>query len=253
MRRLSWIIALVLMGCHCGPKKREVYVTHRRLGEAIAAQIAGAKKSIDAAPAPAIGATCETQEQAVRSKHKQQYWVWSAYSTEPGMTFVTEIAGLDNANARRLLNGEALDPAPRLTVERYDPGKFTDALGGYIGLLVLAPPLVEVVQATGARVQLLPLKVARRPDLQYAIANVLERVPALDLARSKLTTFAGTDVIDRVTQLALKPIADDAPAIFHAAEHPVLILVNDELRQRLQAASSNPGVLTPVEEWRNVD
>ncbi|MBL0220290.1 MAG: hypothetical protein IPQ07_41275 [Myxococcales bacterium] len=185
------------------------------------------------------------------SAHAGKFWVWSAYATQAGTAFVTEIGGLRDADTRRLLGGEKLARIPRLVVQRFEPGRFTDALGAYIGLLLLAPVLVEVLQAAGARLQLVPIGVAAQPELAYAIANVLEHVPALDLERSKLTRFAGTDVIDRVSHLALRPIAADAPPIFHAAEHPLLVVVNDELRQRLQAASPHPGVLTPVEEWRN--
>lgn len=185
------------------------------------------------------------------SARHHQFWVWSPYAGEPGTAFVTEIGGLHDADTRRLLGGEELPRVPRLAVRRCEPGQFTDALGAYIGLLLLAPVLVEVLRAAGARLQLVPIGVAGQPELEYAIANVLDRVPALDLERSKLTTFAGTDVIDRVSHLALRSIAADAPPIFHAAEHPLLVLVNDELRQRLQAASPHPGVLTPVEEWRN--
>ncbi len=187
------------------------------------------------------------------NEQQQRYWVWGGYSVEPGLAFVTEIAGLESADARRLLVGEPLDPMPRLTVRQVEPGEFTDALGGYLGLLLLVPPLADVLQTAGANVQWIPLAVARRPRLQYAIANVLERVPAIDVARSKVTTFAGTDVFDRIEHLALASIPSDAPPIFHVAEHPVLVLVNDELRRRLQAASESPGVLTPVEAWRNVD
>lgn len=182
---------------------------------------------------------------------RHPFWVWSPYAGEPGFVFVTEIAGLRDAATRQLLGGEPLARMPRLTVRSSEPGEFTDALGAYIGLLVLAPVLVDVLQAAGARLQLVPVAVPGRPDLQYMIANVLDRVAAIDLARSTLTTFPGTDIIARVSHLALRPIAADAPPIFHAAEHPLLVLVNDDLRQRLQAASAHPGVLTPVEEWRN--
>lgn len=184
---------------------------------------------------------------------KRQFWVWSAYTGEPGTAFVTEIGGLEDDDTRRLLNGEALDPVPDLSVRQADPGRFTDVLGNYVGVLVLAPPLAEVLQAARARVQMVPLAVRRRPALRYAIANVLDRAPVLDLRHSRLTMYAGTDVIDRVSQLVLAPAAERAPAIFHVAEHPVLVLVDDDLRRRLQDASATPGVLTPVEEWRNDD
>ncbi len=183
---------------------------------------------------------------------KPQFWVWSGYSGEPGMAFVTEFGGLSSADSRKLLNGQPLDAVPRPTVRRHEPGEFTDMLGDSIGLLLLGPVLVGALQGAGARLQLVPLAVPRRPELQYAIANVLDSVPALDRERSKLTTFIDTDVIDRITRLALRPMPADAPAIFHVAEHPVLVLVNDALRQQLQAASRHPGVLTRVQEWRNV-
>lgn len=179
------------------------------------------------------------------------FWVWAPYSGEPGTAFVTEISGLDD-DTGRLLRGEALPEMPQPVVEQCDPGTFTDVLGTYTGLPILAPNLVAVLQAAGARIELVPLTVPEAPGRNYAIVNVLDTVPTLDLAASTLTLFDGTDVIDRITHLVLQPIPDDAPPIFHAAEHPVLILVNDNLRCALEAASDHPGVLTPVGKWRNV-
>jgi hypothetical protein len=183
---------------------------------------------------------------------KASHWVWAGYSGEPGLAFVTQWGGLPDEDGRKLLNGQALDPLPQPSVRRHEPGTFTGALGDSTGFLVLAPELVAVLQAAGARLQLVPVTVPRQPQLQYAIANVLDSVPALDMEGSKLSTFAGTDVIDRITKLALRPLPADAPGIFHVAEHPVLVLVNDALRQQLQAASPQPGVFTRVEAWRTV-
>ena len=179
------------------------------------------------------------------------FWVWAPYSGEPGTAFVTEIFGLDD-DAGRLLRGEAVPGMPQPFVEQCDPGTYTDMFGSYTGLLILAPALVAVLQAAGARLQLIPLAIPGQPACDYAIVNVLDTVPALDVAASTLTMFDGTDVIDRITHLVLQPIPADAPPIFHAAEHQVLILVNDALRRALEAASDHPGVLTPVGKWRNV-
>lgn len=187
----------------------------------------------------------------MNARSSSPFWIWAPYSGEPGIAFVTEISGLDD-DSGRLLRGEPLPDRLRPVVEQCDPGTFTDMLGSYTGLPILAPNLVAVLQAAGARIALVPLTVPEEPGRDYAIVNVLDTVPTLDLAASTLTMFEGTDVIDRITHLVLQPIPADAPPIFHAAEHPVLILVNDALRRQLQAASDHPGVLTPVGKWRNV-
>ena len=190
---------------------------------------------------------------------KSPYWVWSPYCGERGKAFVNCSVGMNAANGRRLLLGEKLPRAPRV-LAMYTGKLLTDALGAYTGWLILAPNLVRVLQAAGARLQLLPLGVARmlhfeppmcaeEIEMKYVIANVLDTIPALDLERSKTTMYEGTDAIAHITRLKLRPIPADAPPIFHVAEYPVLVLVRDDLRQQLQAASPHPGVFTAAEKY----
>jgi hypothetical protein len=179
-------------------------------------------------------------------------WVWRPYSRQRGHAFVTELRGLGNDGARRLLKGERFASAPRLVATGVEPGRFVDNLGAYIGVHLLTLVLADVLRGfEHAELQLLPVTIKSEPELSYFALNVLGSVALLDREHSRFSTFAGTDRIERVTRLKLRPLPASAPPIFHLAEHPVLILVNDEVCRALQAASRNPGVLTPAEKWRN--
>jgi hypothetical protein len=183
---------------------------------------------------------------------RDKLWVWVPYSTERGRAFVTELRGLGKDGARRLLKGERFSRPPHLVATQFEPGRFVDNLGAYLEVHLVSPVLAEVLKRfAGEHVQLLPVSIKGRPELKYFADNVLESLALLDPERSKFTKFPGTDVIERVSRLALRPLPDGAPPIFHLAEHPVLILVNDQLRRTLQAASRYPGVLTPAETWRD--
>ena len=180
------------------------------------------------------------------------YWVWSAYSTEPDLAFVTQWSGLSDANAQRMLRGEKLARVPKIVVERCKHGRFVDQLGGQQGLLLVSPVLAKVLEGTvGASVQFVPVRVQSKPKLNYVAVNVLDSIPLFDRQRSTFETFEGTQVISKVSKLVLKQPPSNAPPLFHLSEEPTLILVNTRLRQDLQAASNYPGVLTPVEKYRN--
>jgi Immunity protein family (Imm11) len=179
-------------------------------------------------------------------------WVWVPYSTERGRAFVTELAGLGDTGIGRLLKGEPFARVPRLVASQFETGRFVDNLGAYIGVHLVSPVLADVLKGLAQdHVQLLPVSIKGRPELKYFAVNVLDSVPLLDRDRSKFRTFTGSDAIARVSRLALRPLPPEAPPIFHLAEHPVLVLVNDELRRALEAASRYPGVLTPASKWRD--
>jgi hypothetical protein len=178
-------------------------------------------------------------------------WVWSPHSTVRGMAFVTELSGLSDDQRRKLHRGEIISPMPRITIEDFTSGRFYDQLGAYIGINLVSPVLREVLEdIDGANLQFILARVRSEPDLNYFAINVLDTVPAIDLKRSKYDTF-DSGGIRKIDKLVPRPIPANAPPIFHAAEDISLILVNDDLRRRLVAASKHPGVLTPVEKYRN--
>jgi hypothetical protein len=165
------------------------------------------------------------------------------------MAFVTELSGLSDERRRKLYFGERLNPSPRIIIEDFKPGRFYDQLGAYTGILLVSNVLREVLLATaGASLQFIPVKMRDDSGLKYFIVNVLDTVPALDLERSGYDTFPGGG-IESIHKLVLRRIPSNAPPIFHAAEHTTLILVNDELRRRLEKASKHPGVFIPTSKY----
>lgn len=180
------------------------------------------------------------------------HWIWQPHSTERGKAFVTEMSGLDSEQQLHMLRGERLSPVPKAVIKEVTPGRFSDHLGNYVGILLVSPVLRRVLEeSSGAHLQFVPVSVRGKPELKYFGVNVLDSVPALDLERSKITRLPGASGIDRILRFALRPIPDDAPPIFHVAEDPTMILVDDELRRRLAAASTHPGMLTPAQKYRN--
>jgi hypothetical protein len=179
-------------------------------------------------------------------------WVWVPCSTERGRAFVTELRGLGKDGGRRLLKGERFARVPHLVATQFKPGRFVDNLGACIEMHLVSPALADVLTGFADKhMQLLPVSIKGRPDLKYFAVNVLESLALLDCKRSKLSRFAGADAIERVSRLALRSLPVGAPPIFHLAEHPVLILVNDEVRRALEAASRHPGALTRSDKWRD--
>ena len=186
------------------------------------------------------------------TRKTDSHWIWEPYSTERGMAFATEIAGLDGEVQRRVLRGEPLDRIRKLTVTETTAGRFYDVLGPPVGVLFVSPALRQVLEESpGGHFQFVPPDVRGQPELRYFLVNVLDTVPAIDLERSKVEVFPGTDAIRRIQLLRLRPIPPDAPPIFHAAEDPTMILVSDDLQRRLARASRHPGVLKPADKYRN--
>jgi hypothetical protein len=178
-------------------------------------------------------------------------WVWTPSSTVRGRAFITELRGLGRDGDRKLIVGERFSRVPRLVAFADTRGRFVDNVGAYIGVHIVTPALADVLTSCAANVQLLPVSIAGQPKLRYFAVNVLASVALLDRKRSTLTVFPGTKVISHVSRLALKPVSADLPPIFHLTENPVLILVTDELRRALQAASRFPGTLEPAAAWRS--
>jgi hypothetical protein len=180
------------------------------------------------------------------------YWVWTPYAPVPGQAFVTEIDGFGETGSLAILRGEALTRPMRLVIKNWKRGQFLDQLGAYIGILLVTPRIAEVVEAVaGPSIQRLPVSVKDRTDLHYELIHVLSTVAALDRERSRFKTYVGSGAICEISKLAFKPLPPSTSAIFHLAEYPSLIIVDDRVSGALQAVSPHPGHLTPIQDWTN--
>jgi hypothetical protein len=177
-------------------------------------------------------------------------WVWEPYSTVKGQAFVTEIEGLSSAQTLKILTGERVH-VKKVPVAKTARGRFVDQLGAFTSILIVSPALRTVIEQTpGAHVQFIPLAVAGQPQLEYAIANVLDTAPAIDLDKSKVAFVAGTGVVRKIGKLAPRPAPGAWPPLFHPQEVQQIVLVTEDLRARLLAASDQPGELARLEKYR---
>ena len=182
----------------------------------------------------------------------REFVIWGAYAPGSEYAFVEAQDGLTESHKERLLEGERLgDPLPRVTVTRLSNGKLGDVIGATTwGPLVATPVREELSLCCAEQVQLIDVAIRGRPQAQYAIANVLAKLPLIDLAQSSLRAYdKAPHAIYQVKHLVLKPIPDDAPPVFRLAALPDVLLVAKEVREQLEAASESPGVFTPVEKF----
>jgi hypothetical protein len=187
------------------------------------------------------------------AKKATTYWVWESYPPVRGSGGATDIAGLEPEVHAKLVKGERLAQAPKLTVRETASGRPRDELGSYIGIPLVSPAIREVLEKTpGAHLQFIPVRLTGKSDAKYFAVNVLDSYPAIDLEQSRYDRHEGTTVISRMKKLVPRDIPAGAPPIFHAAEHPVLVLVNKDVHDRLVAAVKYPGVLTPAQQYKNV-
>jgi hypothetical protein len=107
---------------------------------------------------------------------------------------------------------------------------------------VLAKVLKDIADQ---RVQLLPLSIQGNSKLKYFAVNVLDSVELMDRDRSKFSVFEGTNAISQIKSLVLRK-AKNLPPIFHLAENPPLIIIDDELKKALEKASDSPGYFKSV-------
>ena len=185
-------------------------------------------------------------------KRTSTHWVWRSYSTERGKAFVTEMSGFGSEQQLRMLRGERLPSIPKIVITGVTSGRFPDHLGNYVGILLISSTLRRVLEeSVGANLAIRPGEGARQTRVAVFRVNVLDAVPALDVERSKVTRLPGASGIDRILRFVPRSIPDDAPPIFHVAEDPTLILVNDELRRQLEAATTYPGMFVPAADYRN--
>jgi len=178
-----------------------------------------------------------------------RYFAWNDYSTKRGLAYITHIDGFTTSNSltRDLILGKPLTRIPKLTAIDYKPGRYTDRLSAYHGILV-SPALRKVLRAErSASLQFLPLRIRGVPKLEYFVVNVLDVIDAVDLERSKVRHPKGMTIIDK---LAFHELPADGPSIFKPLGLEHHTFVREDLKKKLEAAVSDPGTFTPLEKVR---
>jgi hypothetical protein len=150
-----------------------------------------------------------------------------------------------------VVRGEPIPrPLPTIRIGGLDGTPIPDALGGPFGCMIVRSNLLEVLESeSGARLQLVPVRVAGM-RVRYTLANVLSHVACIDPKRSRMKRDRKDRRIESVDKLALRPLPTDAPGLFHLAELPIVLLVRDSLRARMQAESATPGKFSAVEDFQ---
>ena|SRR5262245_20680607 len=181
-----------------------------------------------------------------------RYQLWDCYYPGSGFAFAEQQKGLSYEQQNQILFGQRLaDPLPTVTITRLSRGKLPDLLGAAWTSYIVATVLRDLLEEFCAEAaQFIPVRIARRPRARYWIANILNSLPCFDPKRSEYTTHLHPPYpIHTLQKLVLKPIPPDAPAVFHIEELPDVLMVRDDLRERMQAASSSPGRFIRVEEY----
>jgi hypothetical protein len=184
----------------------------------------------------------------VTRRQDSGYWSWSDYSTQRGLAFVLKIKELTIHSYVKLARGERirLRSSP-WTVTDLRPGKMTDVLSSYTGLIV-SDTIKAIVEAEDSgSLQFIPIAVPGHRNRRYWMLHVLGHVDAIDRGRSDIREEDGLTVVRKIV---LKSLPNDTPAIFRFEGLAPFVLVRDDLRRRLEAASTTPGVFIPIQELR---
>jgi hypothetical protein len=180
------------------------------------------------------------------------YQVWDVYYPGSGFAWVEEIGGLSDEQESNVFFGRPLaPPLPRVAIKRLTKGKLPDVLGAATASRLVSAALRDViVHVCPEGVQFLPTTSPRKLRITYFMANTTTHLACFDHDRSQYQRFpVAPHTIRAVKKMELKPIPPHAPALFHLAELPAVILVRDELRQAIQSASTSPGTFTPVDQF----
>jgi hypothetical protein len=181
------------------------------------------------------------------------YQVWEAYYPGSGFASVEEIAGLTDEQERAIFLGTPLPlPLPRITLKRLTRGKMPDALGTVTASRLVSARLREVIEACCPQgIQFIPAVASKSAKMHHFMANITLHYAGFDRERSQYRAFADPPhAICAIKKMVLRPIPEDAPAIFHLQEIPAVILVRDDLRRAMQSVSSSAGSFTVADRYR---
>ena len=182
------------------------------------------------------------------------YQVWDAYYPGSGFASVEEIGDLTDEQERAIFFGRPLvPPLPRITIKKLTKGKMPDTLGTVTASRLVSARLRAVLEKfCPVGIQFSRATSPRFTKTRYFMANITMHLACFDRDRSQYRTFSDPPyAIHAVKKMVLKPIPQDAPAVFHLEEMPAVILVHDgALCREMQSVSSSPGTFTKVDHYQ---
>ncbi|HET7229001.1 MAG TPA: DUF1629 domain-containing protein [Longimicrobium sp.] len=179
-----------------------------------------------------------------------KHWIWTGYAPGAGHAFAEDQEGLTQPQLEAILFGRPIaEPLPETRVTKLSAGKLPDVMGSaFYALLVTDAVRAVLEEHAGKVVQFLPAKVKGKRAAYWAL-NATGQAKAMDRAKSKFKAWSDGEGIESVRHLALK-VPASAPALFHLAEIPQVLVVSDALKEALEAASKSPGDFESPGEWR---
>jgi hypothetical protein len=181
------------------------------------------------------------------------YQVWDAYDPGSGFASVEEMAGLTDEQESAVFFGRTIpEPFSVVSISKLSAGETPDALGTFTASRLVSMRLREPIERSWPQgVQFIPARLPGRREPTYFLLNITSHVACFDRNRSQFKAYEDPPhAIRAVRKMALEPIPQDAPTVFHLAEMPAVILVRDDLRAEMRAVSSSPGTFTPIGQFR---
>lgn len=182
-----------------------------------------------------------------------EYFIWDGYFPGSGHAFAENAEGISDEQTTEVLVGMKLSNPPRkVRVTELSEGELPDLMESSWSSKMVSAKLKKILEKNCPDcIQYIPVTLEDYPDKPYWIANVLTSVSCIDRDKSRFSTVPRPPhTIRKVNRLVLKPIADDAPAVFRMEEIPSLMLVSEVLRKEFEAASSSPGKFTRAQDFR---
>jgi hypothetical protein len=179
-------------------------------------------------------------------------WLWEPNAYDKTWAEVRGTAGLDEDQRQAIVSGTPVAaPLPKLRIEEVTPGAHPDLLL-HPSYRIASERLTELIVATGARLQLLPVVFpARRKHsrVEYQLVNLLERADALDEDASKIMRWPdGT--IRAVRKLVLRPPAPGTPGLFRISALPTVWVADETLRRAVEETCTGAGRFLPADKFK---
>lgn len=144
------------------------------------------------------------------------------------------------------------------SVERYFDGSPTDVLGNDYALPIYSQKLRDALDKAGITgIQYLPIKVYHRNGDEikgYAIANILNIVPALDLSKSDYQVYPNDHFLPErrgkvryVGKFVLKKSKLNGYDVIRLVDYDVVELVSSRFKEAFEKAKCNGYTFTEVE------
>lgn len=182
-----------------------------------------------------------------------EHFIWQGYFPGSGYAFAEDQEGLSSEQTIDILVGKKLsEPLPKVAITQLSEGELPVLIESSWSSKIVSKKLKQVLDKECPEcIQYVPVKLEDYPDEKYWIANILTSISCLDREKSKITSFPRPPhAIRTIKKLVLKPIADDAPELFHMEELPAVLLVSDVLRQAIEAVSEAAGRFIAIKDYR---